>query len=32
MPDERYGDGIHIGGDFPDEYTESRYTKGLRGA
>lgn len=23
---------IHIGGDFPDEYTESRYTKSLRGA
>lgn len=26
------GDMIHIGGDFPDEYTESRYTKKLRGA
>lgn len=26
------GDRIHIGGDFPDEFTESRYTKKLRGA
>lgn len=26
------GDIIHVGGDFPDEYTESRYTKRLRGA
>ena len=23
---------IHIQGDFPDEFTESRYTKKLRGA
>ena len=27
-----YNDQIIIGGDFPDEYTESRYTKSLRGA
>ena len=27
-----YGDVIHIGGDFPDEYAESNYTKKLRGA
>lgn len=27
----KYGDTIHIGGDFPDEYTESGYTKKLRG-
>ena len=26
------GDSIHIGGDFPDEFTESKYTKKLRGA
>lgn len=29
---EKYGDVVHIAGDFPDEYTESQYTKGLRGA
>ena len=29
---KQYGDIIHIPGDFPDEYTESRYTKKLRGA
>ena len=29
---KKYGDVIHIRGDFPDEYTESRYTKKLRGA
>ncbi len=29
---EQYGDTIHIPCDFPDEYTESRYTKKLRGA
>ena len=29
---ELYHDKIHIGSDFPDEYTESGYTKGLRGA
>ena len=28
----KYNDMIHIGGDFPDEYTESRYTKKLRGS
>lgn len=27
-----YGDVIRIGGEFPDEFTESRYTKKLRGA
>ncbi len=27
-----YGDIIHIAGDFPNEYTESNYTKSLRGA
>ena len=27
-----YGDRIFIGTDFPDEYTESKYTKRLRGA
>ena len=26
------GDIIYIGGDFPDEYTESGYTRALRGA
>ena len=29
---KHYGDVIHIGGDFPDEYTESKYSKKLRGA
>jgi hypothetical protein len=29
---KEYGDVIHIQGDFPDEFTESRYTKKLRGA
>lgn len=29
---KEYGDVIHILGDFPDEFTESRYTKKLRGA
>ena len=29
---KKTGDRIHIGGDFPDEYTESCYTKRLRGA
>lgn len=29
---KEYGDKIVIAGDFPDEYTESRYTKKLRGA
>lgn len=29
---KKYGDVIHIASDFPDEYTESRYTKKLRGA
>ena len=29
---KKYGDVIHIPGSFPDEYTESRYTKNLRGA
>ncbi len=29
---KKYGDIIHIPGNFPDEYTESRYTKKLRGA
>ena len=29
---KEYGDVIHIPGSFPDEYTESRYTKSLRGA
>ena len=29
---KKYGDVIHIGGEFPDEFTESRYTKKLRGA
>ena len=29
---KHYGDIIHIAGDFPDEYTESKYTKKLRGA
>ena len=29
---KRYNDIIHIGGDFPDEYTESKYSKKLRGA
>ncbi len=27
-----YNDKISIAGDFPDEYTESKYTKSLRGA
>ena len=27
-----YGDIIRVPGDFPDEFTESRYTKKLRGA
>ena len=26
-----YGDVIHIAGEFPDEFTESQYTKKLRG-
>ena len=29
---KEYNDKIHIPGGFPDEYTESRYTKKLRGA
>lgn len=29
---KKTGDRIHIGGDFPDEYTESCYIKRLRGA
>ena len=29
---KEYGDVINIAGDFPDEYTESQYTKRLRGA
>lgn len=29
---KEYGDVINILGDFPDEFTESRYTKALRGA
>lgn len=29
---KEYGDVIYIQGDFPDEFTESRYTKKLRGA
>jgi len=29
---KEYGDVIRIPGDFPDEFTESRYTKMLRGA
>lgn len=29
---KKYRDVIHIFSDFPDEYTESRYTKRLRGA
>ena len=29
---KNYGDVVHIGGDFPDEYSESKYTKKLRGA
>jgi len=29
---KEYGDVIHIGSEFPDEYTESKYTKKLRGA
>ena len=28
---KKYGDVIHIAGDFPDEFTESQYTKKLRG-
>ena len=28
---KEYGDMIQIGGDFPDEFTESTYTKRLRG-
>lgn len=27
-----YQDRIHIAGDFPDEFSESKYTKRLRGA
>lgn len=29
---EEYQDSISIAGDFPDEYSESKYTKKLRGA
>ena len=29
---KKYDDLIHIGGEFPDEFTESNYTKKLRGA
>lgn len=29
---KEYGDVIYIPSDFPDEYSESRYTKSLRGA
>ena len=29
---EEFQDVIHIAGNFPDEYTESKYTKKLRGA
>lgn len=29
---EEYKDNIHISSDFPDEYSESKYTKKLRGA
>ena len=29
---KEYGDIIHIPGGFPDEYTESNYSKKLRGA
>lgn len=29
---KEYGDKVCIAGNFPDEYTESRYTKRLRGA
>ncbi len=28
---KEYGDVIHIAGEFPDEFTESQYTKKLRG-
>ena len=28
---KEYGDVIHIAGEFPDEFTESKYTKKLRG-
>ena len=28
---KEYGDVIHITGEFPDEFTESQYTKKLRG-
>ena len=28
---KEYGDVIHIAGEFPDEFTESQYTKRLRG-
>lgn len=28
---KEYGDVIHIAGGFPDEFTESQYTKKLRG-
>lgn len=29
---KKYNDIVQINGDFPDEYSESKYTKGLRGA
>ena len=28
---DKYGDVIHIPGSFPDEYTSSKYSEGLRG-
>lgn len=31
FPVKEYGDIIHVAGEFPDEFTESQYTKKLRG-
>lgn len=31
FPVSKYNDVIHIAGDFPDEFSESQYTKKLRG-